>query len=808
MSQHPITAITRGLPAAKQAVPVRKGVFEFRSARLVMLLAMVALASVVSAREQPRVGIETFGRLPIAFEQNQGQADREVSYLARTAAFDVFFVDGATRIVKRNADGADVVDIRLVGGHSNVAPIGSEPLQQRTNYIRGVRASDTAVDIANFAKVRFESVYPGIDLVYYGTNGELEYDFVVAAHANPEQIRLAFEGVEDVRLSEQGRLVLGARTGDIEFRRPVAYQDIDGMRRIVAATYVLEPSRQVSFRLGKYDRNHPLVIDPVLSLSTNLWGNVAGVALDAAGNIYAVGSIWTSGLPASNGYQTQLAGSQDAYVLKLNPTGTSVIFATYLGARRVSTTALGIAVDRTGSAYVTGTTGNGYPLTPGAHLSNGSTFMTKLNPSGNGLAYSTYVASPVASLAVDEGGNVYMTGTATSLTTTPGAFQRTKTGASAPYVAKLASTGAAMVYATYLGGSANDEGKRVAVDAGGNAYVVGTARSFDFPLQGAFGGSLAGATDAFVAKLDSTGSRLVYSTLLGGSGNERGFGIAVDSAGQAHVTGWTNSTNFPVTPAAFQRTIGYPDPAVSNAFITKLNATGNALVYSSYLGGKWCLAPGVFQCLGFFSPDDGIDAGTAVVVDAAGYAYIGGYATSTLFPLVDSVEGVSPADADAWHAPLVAKVTPDGDRLVYATVVGTKAQDAGVSQIAVDDAGGVVAAGNAPGEYFRLTPGGILGPGNGFVFKLDHGSVPTTVTSSANPASVAQPLTLTATALTPTTGSVVTFKDGSAPLGTATVVSGRATLSVVLPPGVHRITATNSADNVTSPPYFQLVRGQ
>ena len=180
-----------------------------------------------------------------------------------------------------------------------------------------------------------------------------------------------------------------------------------------------------------------------------------------------------------------------------------------------------------------------------------------------------------------------MTGTAGSLSTTAGAFQATKLGTLSPYVAKLNATGTSIVYATYLGGSANDEGKGIAIDAADNAYVVGVARSTNFPTQNALRANLSGTTDAFVAKLNPAGTALVYSTYLGGSANERGFGIAVNAAGEAFVTGWTNSTNFPVTAGAFQRTIGYPDPAVSNAFISKLDNAGNALVYSSYLGRPW-----------------------------------------------------------------------------------------------------------------------------------------------------------------------------------------------------------------------------
>ena len=767
---------------------------------LLVTVAVEAAANVGNSRDL------TTG-LPLAFEQNRGQLDASVRYVVRSATTDVFFLSDRTRIVTRGARGASVVDMRFAERARTDVDVEAEGLLERRSSYFHDSLQDAIVDVPSFSKVAYRSVHPGVDLVFYDRDGHLEYDFIVAPHADPAQIRLAFEGATSVDVSADGDLFVATETEPLNFRRPVAYQTIDGARHTVAARYALTSDGNVAFRLGRYDRSQPLVIDPLLALSTNLWGNVAGVAVDSARNIYVAGYTATAGLPATNGYQTQLAGSQDAYVLKLTPSGTSVIYATYLGARRVATTATAIAVDATGNVYVSGTSASGFPITPGAYASVGSSYVTKLNASGNGVVYSTYVTAPVASLAVDTAGNAFMTGTADALATTASAFQRTKTGASAPYVAKLSASGSSMVYATYIGGSGNDEGKRIAIDAVGGAYVVGTARSIDFPVKTPLLASLSGATDAFVAKLDPSGSMLAYATYLGGSGNERGFGIAVDAAGQAYVTGWTNSSNFPVTPNAFQRTIGYPDPSVSNAFVVKLNTAGNAIVFSSYLGGMWCLAPGVFQCFGIFDPDEGIDVGTSIAVDALGYVYVGGYATSTLFPLVDSVQAVSP-NADVWHVPFVAKITAEGDRLVYSTVVGTKIQNGGATQIAVDAAGAAVVGGNVPSEYFPLTAGSVMGGGNGFLFKVDAGNAATSVTSSSNPVSFMQSITLTATALNPSPGSTIVFKDGTATLGTSALTNGRATLTVKLSPGVHRITATNDRDNLVSPPFFQAVAGQ
>jgi Beta-propeller repeat len=747
-----------------------------------------------------------FATLPLAFEQNLGQSHPRVRFVARGAAFDAFLTDEGANLVV----GQSVVQIRPVRAHKSAIPKASDPLAGTTNYLLGDDPSRYVVDAKTFARVKYESVYPGIDLVFYGTQRELEYDLVVAPKANPRVIALELQGVDRLTLLPEGAVALHTPSGDIEFKKPVAYQNIHGTRLDVDVRYTLLEKKRIGFRLGKYDVEYPLVIDPILSISTNLWGTSTGVALDSANNIYVVGSTSKGDLlPVAGGYQTQIAGDVDAYVAKLNPAGTAAIYTTYLGARRATTVGKKIAVDGAGSALVTGTTSSAaFPITPGAFQSTGTNFVTKLNPAGNGLGYSTYVSSPVAAIAVDAAGNAFMTGTSAGLTTTAGAFQPTKLGSTAPYVAKLNASGTAMSYATYLGGSANDEGRAIAVDSSGNAYVVGIARSSDFPTKNPIRASLSGSTDAFIAKINAPGTALVYSTYLGGSGEERGFGVAVDSADQAIAVGWTQSVDFPVTPGAFQTRKGYQDQIIINAFVTKLNSTGSGLVYSSYLGGPWCFSPTVYSCFSFFGVDEGIDVATSVAVDAAGYAYVGGYATSTQFPLVDSLESVDPM-GDGWHVPLVAKVAPGGDRVIFATVLGTKSQDAGLSQIAADSNGGAVAVGSTPYEpLFPLTPGAVLGKGSSYMFKVATGIYPTTVQSSPNPVGAAQPVTLTAYVSNPSPAGVVTFKEGTSTVGTAPVINGAAVLSVTLPPGVHRLTATNSADGKVSAAYFQIVNGQ
>lgn len=769
----------------------------------------LALALVVSLGASPALKAVTPAALPLAFEENRGQVhDPRVLFVARGAGHAVHLTRDGARVSLAATEGARqgaFLELRPVGARTGVAPRASAALPGRVHYLRGDDASSHVVDVPTSSAVEYRSVYHGIDLVFHGEGGALEYDFVVAPRADPRRIALRFSGADGLRVDAQGDLALRTPHGAIAFRKPFAYQEVDGARRAIDARYVLRGGDIVGFRVGSYDRARPLVIDPVLVLASNLWGTATGVALDPTGNIYITGSVWTSDLPVAGGYQTQQAGTQDAYVMKLNPAGTAALYTTYLGARRATTQGLGIAVDPSGSAYVTGTTtSTSYPLTPGAYQTTGGSFVTKLKPAGNALAYSTLFGAPVAAIAVHADGSLAVTGTASALTTTSGALQATKAGATAPYVARLNPLGTGMAYATWLGGSAKDEAHGIAVDAAGNAYVVGTARSGNFPTRNPLRAALSGASDAYVAKLNPAGTALVWSTFLGGSADERGFGIAVDANGRAFVAGWTTSFDFPSTPGTVQPRIGSSQAGVSNAFVAAFDPTGTALQWATYFGANWCAGSGQSSCFGIFGADEGIDVATSVATDAAGFTYIGGYATSTLFPQREPLQNLS-IGGDVQRAPFVARIAPGGARLVYSTSLGSRTGSTNVNQIAVDGQGGVVAVGSTPGELFPLSGGAVLGPGNSFVFRLATGAFPTRLRSSVNPAGRAQTIALSADVDAASPGGSVTFRDGANALGTAPVVDGGASLSVTLAPGVHRITAVNSADGKVSPPLFQIV---
>ena len=437
--------------------------------------------------------------------------------------------------------------MQLVGANATARPEGRDELPGKVNHFIGNDPKRWSRGVPTYAQVRYQDVYAGIDLVYYGNQRELEYDFVVAPGANPDTIALTFEGADALEVDAAGNLVLHTGADRILQRAPRVYQDIDGVRKAVPSRYALQDAtadrQQVRFDVGGYDRRHPLVIDPVLAYSTYLGGlstdDAIGIAVDSAGSAYVTGDTASIGFPTtSDAFDTTLGGSgtYDAFVTKLDANGAGVVYSTFLGGSSHDT-GLGIAVDSSGCAYVAG-----------------------------------YTASA-------------------NFPTTPGAFDGTYGGGTYDaFVTKLDPGGAALLYSTYLGGGQGvsqnagfDVASGIAVDHAGNAFVTGLTYSSDFPITpGAFDTTFAGG-DVFVTKLLASGSALAYSTYLGGSANDAGNGIAVDSAGSAYVTGSTASSNFPTTPGAFDVTRG---GGIFDAFVTKLAASGAALVYSTYLGGS------------------------------------------------------------------------------------------------------------------------------------------------------------------------------------------------------------------------------
>ncbi|MCW3095847.1 MAG: Cell surface protein, partial [Chthonomonadaceae bacterium] len=659
---------------------------------------------------------QDFGRLPLSFERNQGQTNAKVRFLTRSADSTLFLTPTEAvfampsqpqrrkknvRLQGRKSDRQlgqitrVALRMQMVGADPKASVLQQQPMLGRVNYFMGKDPGRWHAGIPTFGRVGFHNVYPGVDLVYYGNQRHLEYDFVVAPHADPKQIALHFAGAQSVHIDAAGNLLIRTQGRELKWQKPTVYQQGPAGNHPVAAhfqrTRMSNGQAGIRFALGHYNVDRPLVIDPVLLYSTYLGGNsnganASGIATDSGGNAYITGLTYSVDFPTTPGaFQTVNStggrGGWVAFVSKLNAAGTALLYSTYLGGTSGRDSTSGIAVDAGGNAYVTGSAASfDFPTTPGVFQPANHTkvlnnaFVTKLNPTGTALVYSTYLGGTsidqAYAIAIDSSGSAYVTGAAYShdFPTTPGvvqpttkAFQNMFPGNA--FVTKLNPTGTALAYSTYLGGSkGGDTGAGIAVDNNGNAFVTGITFSSDFPttptaFQATYPAGIYSPT-SFVTKLNSTGTDLVYSTYLGGStaAGDEAKGIAIDNSGNAYVVGQVYSSDFPTTPGAFQRANNSPA-----GFVTKLNFTGTALLYSTYLGG---------------SSGYGGDFATAIAVDSSGDAYVVGNAVNPDFPTTPGafqrVNGSrSPQSAGtATSNAFVTKLSPTGGTLLYSTFLG------------------------------------------------------------------------------------------------------------------------------------------
>jgi len=715
---------------------------------------------------------ESYGRLPLSFEPNHGQAAGEVKFLSRGRGYTLLLARDETIFAFRksnprskvrsqrssieprllsmastrlqettdNAQPDLLLRMRLLNANPSPNVVGLNELPGKSNYFFGRDSRKWFTNIPTYAKVEYVGVYPGVDLIYYGNQQQLEYDYVVAPGADPSAIRFTVgeesfaqpmsiaaakletserkaEGgaLTRLRVDINGDLIVEAPNGEIRFHRPIVYQpasDSGGRfeRQAVDGRYTLTAQNQVAFTVGAYDRSRALVIDPVLSYSTYLGGTGfdegQAIAVDSDGNAYVAGVTPSTDFPTTRGaIQTSFGGAPqacnqfsipcgDAFVTKINSQGSALVYSTYFGGSD-SDGAFGIALDKLGNAYVTGfTNSTDFPTTPGA-----------FQPRFGGTPPVCHEFFPCGDA----------------------------------FVTKLNAEGSALVYSTYLGGSTNESGEGIAVDILGNAYVTGITDSADFPTTlGSFQPRMLSCvtpnpcTNGFVTKLNAQGTRLVYSTYLGGNLNAQSMAIAINSFGNAYVTGSTDDSSFPVTANAFQNSIapgtcGAP-PAFpcDDVFVTELNAAGSQLLYSTYFGGSgWDNVEGIA-----IGPSDE-DAEESAMGSSA-KVYISGWTGSLDLPttpgafqrtigggICNAFYGVTCADS------YVAKFDPSkagAASLVYSTYLGGSNEEFSSIKVAVDASGHAYVAGRSSSTDFptddALQPK-KLGSGNAVVTKLD-----------------------------------------------------------------------------------------
>ena len=676
-----------------------------------------------------RRAADAYAKLPLAFTPNAGQTDHSVRYYAQGAGYTFYFTDHKAVLALQKGHHGQALDLRFVGANPNAKLEAADRGTARVNYLTG---SEHHTNLPTYGQLIYRDLWPGIDMVFGGKGGKLNYEFRLRPGAKVSDISLAYAGAQGVSLGAGGALRIHTPLGTLNDARPQTFQRIDGRRVPVDSSYALAGS-SYGFSVGHHDRRQPLVIDPSLAYSTYLGGfsfdQGSGIAVDSAGAAYVSGLTVSTDFPTTAGAfdtsynNTGTFGEGDAFVTKLNPAGTGLAYSTYLGGSNIDQ-GFGIAVDSAGAAYLTGMTFSAdFPTTAGAFDTsfNGTdqfpdAFVTKLNPAGTGLAYSTYLGGSLGDqgfgIAVDSAGAAYVTGgtNSTDFPTTAGAFDTSATGSfiGDAFVTKLNAAGSGLAYSTYLAGAGSSG---IAVDSAGAAYVSGVANSTDFPTTaGAFdtsfnGGSFPG--DAFVTKLNPAGTGLAYSTYLGGSLGDRGFGIAVDSAGAAYVTGGTNSTDFPTTAGAFDTSAN----GGGDAFVTKLNAAGSGLAYSTYLGGS-----SGDQGRGCQATVNGTTCGIAV--DSAGAAYVSGDTNSTDFP---TTAGAFDTSANGGGDAFVTKLNAAGSGLAYSTYLGGSMTDAGAG-IAIDSTGAAYVTGFTGSTDFPTTAGAFDTSANGgteaFVSKL------------------------------------------------------------------------------------------
>jgi|GEM_PF-1531650 len=639
-----------------------------------------------------------YGKLPLSFEPNLGQTDRQAQFVTRFRGGRLFLTDGQAVLSLKQGENPQtaVVQMRWVGANDRPELLGLDQLPGYSNYFTGNDPSAWHIKVPQYRRVMYAGVYPGVDMVFYGNQRELEYDFALSPGADPNKIRLAFDGVEKLRLDHQGDLLLQTAAGEIRQRRPYVYQETGGARQAIAASYVLS-GREVSLRLGAYDVSKALIIDPVIVYSSYLGGSGDDVgnaiAIDSFGNAYITGETNSMDFPIVGALQGTFGGLSDAFVTKIDPTGSNVLYSTYLGGDGPDR-GNSIAVDGSGNAYVTGRVGPPSTMefptvnAPFSSYRGGEydAWVAKISPDGSQLLYSTYFGGSdndaAFGIAVDGTGNLYIVGGTRStddFPVTSGVVQQSNQGETDAWIARIDPTQVgfpSIIWAGFWGGSSTERANGVALDAAGNVYMTGLTKSTESEWAAANGFQSTyqgGVSDGFLVGFNSSGTNIVYSTYLGGSAEDRGNGVAVDPNGFVYVVGQTSSATFP-TRAGFQTAYG---GGAYDAFVMKIDPTqqGDAsLVYSTFLGGN------------------GVDPGNGLSVTVGGQVYVVGTTTSSNFPVsLDAFQASPAGGSDVF----IAKIDPnqaDAASLIYASYLGGSGSDEGLA-IAADSAGNAYVTG-------------------------------------------------------------------------------------------------------------------
>jgi hypothetical protein len=738
----------------------------------------------------------------LRFEPNRGQTDAHVKFLSRNSQYNlfltndeaVFALNGPTRQSGPNRGRAArltsrqpaqlseraVLRMQIVGAHPQSVS-ASEPTTGHTNYFIGRDARNWVRDIPQYSRVNYQAVYSGVDMTFYGNEHAVEFDLIVKPGADPSQFALHLTGARKMRTTASGDLILTTPVGDVSLKKPVAYQIVGGDKRPVAASFEARHNNDFGIRLGAYDRSRELVVDPAAIYSTYFGGSGAdaghALAVDGTGAVYVTGQTSSADFPTTAGAaQSTLLGTTDAFVTKFNPSGSALIYSTYLGgssqqgteSKGPTSSGNAIVIDGAGNAYIAGGTNTSdFPLCPGANNcptpaqgiyggGTGDAFAVKVNATG-GLAYSTFIGGSdddvAEGIAIDPSGNIYVGGqTASANLTTVQPLQATYKGMDDGFVAMIDGTGGSFKYLDYLGGTGADLVTGIGLDQSHNIYVTGITISTDFPVRGTSPyqskcgtdgkcnpNSKGAEDDSFVTAIKSDHSQYIYSTYFGGSGADDAQTMLVDPAGDVYFTGLTSSTDLvTVNPYVSSLVNG----ATNNVFVAELAPTGSTTPYVTYLGGT------------------GADIAFGIALDSAKRIYLTGQTVSTDFPVIKPIQKANAGQGDAFVS-LLDTTMAGTQQLVFSTYLGgVGAEDTQSAGVAVDSQNNIYVTGDTASGSSGSFPvinayqSSLNGASDAFLAKIS----PTATTVSG--------YTLTVSAIAPSTISV-----GSSGTSTVTVAS-------------------------------------
>lgn len=753
-------------------------------------------------------------KLPLFFERNAGQIQDNVKFFTRGRGYSFYFTPQEIVMVLQGTNpglSASVLKMSFIGANPKPTIEGVEQLKSKSNYIIGNNSKNWRTDVSHFSKVAYQGLYSGIDAIFYGNGEEFEYDLCIAPGISPHNARFFIEGADQLFTDSEGNLHIIANEGrELLMHKPFVYQKVNDELVGISGEYILLAKNEVGFSIGPYDVTKELIIDPILDYSSYMGGaghsQMTQIVVDRGGNAFVIGH--TVGLTTDDSSEFEF-DSQKVVISKIDTSkegNASLVYSTYLGGSGTSGECEGgIALDHEGNIFVSGQTDSAdFPVTEGAFKTilepdSINAFVLKLDPDGANFIYSTFLGGSQIDwsygLKVDSSGKAYVTGVAISndFPTTTNALQPSKpeNAETTSYLSVLNETGSKLIYSSYLGskGRSQTYGHHLAIDKQGNGYLTGFTNGLDFPVTpGAYQRKCKGSGNVFVTKINpfaKTGAEsLVYSTYLGGSNKDAGNGIAVDDIGNAYVTGYSQSVDFPVTLQAFEPS--KPSRSgMSSGFVAKFNDKGTDLIYSTFLGGSEN------------------DCANAIVLDEHKNAYVTGYTSSLDFPITDhALQNDLIGDENAF----ISKINQKGSSLAYSSYLGGNEEDRG-SGIAVDNNGIAYVVGHTNSPDFPTTKNGLQkgltaeGISSGFITKVKIDSqdnlvqlakTPTVTLLSVapNPATVGQPVTLLAIVEPAEATGKVRFRNKGKSLGSANLVDGIAKLTTTsLPVGNQRIRA-------------------